>query len=212
MRLSDKRYKFLVRSGLIIVVAAGLAFDRVPHPYQVVVILVAAFGALVGFFPIVTSRPFESSESPNEVAVATSFVVDPRSISLVENAVAEKSNTPQSFIYLDNNFQTAYKYFQHNSAAEGVYGRFYQEQPSLRAYVMSLAQNTEVRQTRLNEIHGLVERLKGTSQKYSIELTSDNAIIVNCESQSVLAEKPNEYWNYKTESDPDVAPKPQYVQ
>lgn len=65
MRLSDKQYKVFVRVGILIVVVAVFAFDRIPPTYQPLIMAIAAVGAVLGFFPILTSRPFQSSEKIN---------------------------------------------------------------------------------------------------------------------------------------------------
>jgi len=72
MRLSNKQYTVLVRLGIALVLMAVLAIDRAPSAYQPWVLAFAAVGGVIGFFPLFTSKTFQSSDEDYERAADAS--------------------------------------------------------------------------------------------------------------------------------------------
>lgn len=189
IRLSDRQYKLFVRSGIMTVIAAVLAFDRVPPEYQHTLMALALVGAAVGFFPFATSRPFERIK--NEDSAQPDLGTETPTVSARATEVVSVPKARLNLILTE----AALRDMQRMSRQKELGSYYYQElsRPTLRSYLAALAQNLDERQARVNEVHDLIEKLKGTPKKFSIQLTSDNTIIVHCESEQAVPRRSVEF-------------------
>jgi hypothetical protein len=193
MRLSDTQYKVFVRVGIVIVIIAVFAFDRIPPTYQPLMMALAAAGAAIGFFPLFTSRPFQSSEVGDSCAAESEahytnemLDVQPSNSSARLDVTSEAPTHPHRAA-VDANLQALDSLVQKVYKQQRQYLRIYGIDHSSLSYgyytIPSLA-NRQERSERVKEVHDLIDRLKGTPQTFSVELTGSNSIIVHCEGRS----------------------------
>lgn len=213
MRLSDRQYRNCTRTGIVITIAAALAFDRVEITLQPAVLLVAVLGAAIGFFPLITSRAFDTHNPGDEI---------------VEQAVGEEvqheADRGASFTHqtkpsgspaqtqLSSRSLEAYLRGLYSAIGSNVGGRdcdpriyaFGSANISLGRYLFSTLEIERERERadRVHEMHEIVHKLRGTPQAFSVELTSSNSIIVRCEriKESELLDEVVESWDQQNRS------------
>ncbi|MGA3373980.1 MAG: hypothetical protein ABSC48_19735 [Terracidiphilus sp.] len=209
MRLSDKQYQALVRIGILIVLVTVFAFERVPSRFQAVVLAIAALGAAVAFFPLATSRPFHSDKENDSCAAELKvrncgevIDVEHHESSTGMDVTLETLNSParaEAGAYsqsLATNIQDVYSNLWQDLAASKGFLRLCNINRTvldLGPSMIALSEAVEERFARVKEVHDLVNRLKGTPQTFSIELTSGNDIIVRCEGRSQVSMLLDEY-------------------
>jgi len=199
MKLSNTQYKFLTRLGLVLAIAAALCYDRVDRAYRPVFIAVAIIAGVVGFFPLFTSRAFDSSEDPEAAANSESAL---ESVQLtVGTSPAEVDVSDRSLDrYIQHLYSTVnaevqlHEYFAHIND-------LFKVTPAMSSYTVGGFQ--ESRSERVREMCEVVSKLGAMPQEFSVELTSEDSIIVHCQpakaaysTESVLAEN----WHHEDKS------------
>lgn len=213
MRLSDKQYRNYTRVGFVITIVAALVFDRVGTGIQPVVLAVAVVGALIGFFPLITSRAFEAHDpegaaAERVLAENARYQVDLDSVPNEQTKLSEASaHAGLSNRGLETYLRSLYSAIDSNvGGGEGVVGiyRFSQANSNLGRYFSSTFEFERERERaeRVHEMHEIVHRLRGTPQAFSVELTSSNSIIVRCErmKESELLDEVVENWDRQLQS------------
>lgn len=175
MRLSDKQYKAFTRTGLGIALVAAMGYDRLPPAWRMTAITAALLGAVVGFFPLLTTDVFQSSEEPECLEQTT-----------VSHPIQEDIRKSADHVHLSNRSLAIYMEHLYKSVAqvsekEAVYTMLCN--PGLILSTKGSHSNVMAleRTERMREMYELIDGLKGTSQEFSVELTGTNSIIVRCE-------------------------------
>jgi uncharacterized protein YkvS len=158
---------------------------------------IAAIGAVLGLFPLFTSRPFRSSEEDKSHA-AESRVLDRENaldvkfrqnfsdLDLTSETLSQphEADTSEYFLSLESSL---YSNLRQPLGVSGQYLPLYDIESAslnLRSYMATKFANLNERSARVKEVCDLVDKLRGAPETYSIELTSNNSIIVRCEGQS----------------------------
>jgi hypothetical protein len=204
MRLSDTQYRLFVRVGILTVVVAVFAFDKTPPTLRPIMMALAAVGAALGFFPLFTSHPFESSEE-NEASASES---EARSTDTVIDIKQFIGTNDLDVTEVDPNLPFLESFVQKIDTQQKQYLRVYgihHTGLSFGSYTISSLANHYERSERVKEVHDLINKLKGTPQTFYVELTSNNSIIVHCEGRSqssmILAEYEKDLLNFDEPSD-----------
>jgi hypothetical protein len=209
MRLSDRQYRYYTRTGFAITIVAALAFDRVQIGLQPTVLIVAVLGAAVGFFPLVTSRTFESQNQEDQggEGVAISEVHSQPDSSVVSLGLDEHNTDSSSLsrrsleVYLKNLYSAMNSNLGGREGAGNVYG-LGTLNLNVNSYVFTSLEVQRERSQRVHEMHEIIHRMRLGPQAFSVELTSSNSIIVRCErmKESDLLDEVVKNWDYETES------------
>jgi hypothetical protein len=200
MRLSDKQYNVLVRAGILVVIVAVFAFDKTPPTYHPFIMAIATVGAILGFFPFFTSLPFQSNkEGESRTAELEVYNCDemldvkPRKDSINLDIALESLPQPytdDAHVYsqlLEAYIQNVCSYLRPNLTVPKQYLHICDVDSAslnLRSYMTSTFANPDERSARVKEVCDLVNKLKGTPETYTVELTSSNSIIVHREGKS----------------------------
>jgi hypothetical protein len=180
---------------MVLTLIAAFAFDKVPAEYQMALVGVAVLAAIIGFFPLLTSRPFDSSEESCDdpeaglekvasIVLADTEGVEPADLDRKVSAEPILVNLLKSQII---------SYIDASRARGGIYGS-YVHAPGvlLGSYMASWVEKRQERQACMKDVHELIDKLAGTTQKFSVELTNDNTIVVHCEGPGHLAKESSE--------------------
>lgn len=203
MRLSDRQYNILTRLGLFTLILVVFLFDRIPEHLRWVLFVVAGAGALVGFFPLVTSKPFQTDNERLNSEVHDQLNGIAAFTSAAANVTSETVTTPVTgyrihHFHADPVGITAFELYRQRRAREvgslnlGHDARYFAEiiesrfaNDAIKMYMQSMQLEKEKaereRAERVAEMHMVLEKLIGIPQAFSVELTTSNRIIVKCE-------------------------------
>jgi hypothetical protein len=187
MKLSDRQYKLCTRTGLVLAIAAALAYDRLSTNYQATALVVAVVGALIGFFPLVTSHAFEADdETCHDDENALSIGGTYQDIEQSNVVVYEAEETHLSNRSLELYMQHLYSALERNPGVTEGYAAIYKLTNTILStnvehYGLSSLNVERDRAERVQEMHELIHGLRGIPQAFSVELTSNNSIIVHCD-------------------------------
>jgi hypothetical protein len=193
MTLSNRQYNTLARTGLAIVILAAIAYDRVPPRFQLVALCVAGVGAFVGFSPLATKNAFSPREqedhSADELTESSSVVpsaADDASLapedSLRPTELAHPSNRSLE-LYLEHLYST----IGHLAEAENdawasiLLSKASRQSSPIEIYALPGMHAARERPQRIHEMQEIITGLRGSPQEFSVELTSNDSIIVRCE-------------------------------
>lgn len=198
MKLSNSQYKFFTRLGLVLAIAAALCYDRVDAAYQPAFIALAIVAGVVGFFPLFTSRTFESNEDSETAAGSLSVcesaplvvATPPNEIEISDRSLDRYIQHVYSTVNTQVQLQESFSYI--NNLSKVV--------PNivLGSYVIGGFQN--VRAERIQEMCEVVSKLGSIPQEFSVELNSEGSIIVHCQPAAdahTTESKPAEKWHWE---------------
>lgn len=193
MTLSNRQYKTLTRTGLAMVILAAIAYDRVPPRFQLAALFVAGAGALVGFSPLATKGAFsprEQEEHSDDELTESSFVVP--SAADYASLAPEDSLRPTELghpskrsleLYLEHLYSTIGHLAEAENDAWASILPSKATRPSshIEIYALPGLHPTRERPQRIHEMQEIITGLRGFPQEFSVELTSNDSIIVRCE-------------------------------
>lgn len=190
MRLTDRQYGMFVKTGIALVVISVFAYDWAPPQYHLGIAAVAAIGAILGFFPLATSEPFRSSEK-SEIS---SLSGEDGSICEVVKSADSKDQAAKA-LGLWAEVHASFREGRETYGAVDIFDSYIARHYGLLAstydyradslYSVMIGRHArsgaEERAERIQEVYHLVNRLRGTPESFSIELTGTNSIVVHCE-------------------------------
>ena len=185
MKVDDRKYKILVRTGFIVVAASVLALGEAPPRYHLWIWLISGIGALIGFSPLATRHPFRSDEDEPGLPEGSEELrlarVNSERIKPAGEADPPTKSDPS---LLELYLETAYSQMRTNLIQTHM--TLSQTHRSVGTLLIAL-ENTNPRAERIREVHDLIGKLTGSGQRFSVELTSADSIIIHCDARGHFA-------------------------